>query len=96
MTTITKEGLKENLHVLTRFAYELNHEKWLKFCEKERNGKQDIGELSMLIQSITTVKPWRVIISSAKMEKITKVVADLFAEIQTRMDENEKIVSETV
>jgi len=95
MTKITKEGLSENLQALVAFVYNLNMEKWIEYCNEHRSGKQDVEELTMFIRSITAPKPWRVIVSSKGIDKIVNGLADWFADIQIKMDENENIVSDT-
>jgi hypothetical protein len=99
MTVLTKEGLKENLDALVRFAYFQHHEEWLKFCDKERKGKQDVEELNMLIRSITDDNPWRLILSMKSLERFMhevllheEKVGKFFDDLMIKLRANEKVV----
>jgi len=98
MTKITKEGLKENFESIQLFLVMYMNE-WHAFCNEKRNGKMDIEELSILINSVISPNPWRVVLGSAEISKVVKsmeeyssAISSYINEIKARMDENEEIV----
>ena len=99
MTILTKKGLKENFDSLVYFTYNLHMSEWNEYCKKERKGKQDVEELSMLVSSITSPSPWRMIISIQTFERLayymseyTKKTTNLLNSLTDKLKENEKIV----
>ena len=91
MTTLTKEGIKENYDALVHFTA-LNHDKWREFCHEGRNGKLDIEELSMLVTSLTAPNPWRIVIGTERWDEICRTFAEIMGEIMDKMEENESLV----
>jgi len=77
---IDVEKSKKEFDVVMRFIYVLNHSdeshmSWMDFCNKERNGRQDMEELSKLVSSIASPRPWRFIVGEKDMEWIQQRLA---------------------
>ena len=49
MTKLTKEELKENLDTISQFIVIEHGEEWHEYCKKNRNGKQELEQVSTLI-----------------------------------------------
>ena len=95
MTELTKDGIRENFNALCGFIA-AHSDEWREFCIKERNGKQDIEEISMLITSTTSPRSWRVIVSAQKLDRMSQVIAEVLGEIKDKMKEHEKLVDGSV
>lgn len=87
MTKLTKEELKENLDAITHFVYVEHGDEWHEYCEKKRDGKQDIEQVSMLISSI--LGGYRVMIGKQELKNMLVVFANMLADIEHKMEENE-------
>jgi hypothetical protein len=86
---IDMEKLKKEFDLVTRFIYVLNHidgthTSWMDFCEKEREGAQDIEQLSKLVSSVNSPRPWRFIVDEKTMakadrtDKLEKILEEVF------------------
>jgi len=86
---IDMEKLKKEFEVLSRFIYVLNHTdgthtSWMTFCEKERGGAQDLEQLSKLVSSVNSPRPWRFIVDEKIMakaeraDKLDKILEEVF------------------
>lgn len=62
MTKLTKEGLKENFDAIFQFVYIEHSDEWHEYCKKNRNGKQDLEQVSMLVSSI--LKGYRIVMEN--------------------------------
>lgn len=102
MTKISKKILLEEFNALTDFCWG-HREEWTKFCQERRNGKQSVEQLSTLVRSITSEKPWRTVISMESLENLARTMCDnhtvllkFVNELQEKMKENQELVSDTV
>jgi len=87
MTKLTKEELKENLDAVTRFVYIEHGDEWHQFCKDNRDGKQDLEQLSTLVSSI--LNGYRVIIGKQELKNMVVIFTNMLADIEHRMEENE-------
>lgn len=90
MTELTKEELKE-IDALIHFICVEHGDEWYEYGKKNRKGKQDLEQVSMLIYSI--LGGYRVMIGKQELENMLVVFANMSADIKSKMDEN-KIDSE--
>jgi len=90
---IDMEKLKKEFDLVTRFIYVLNHTdgthtSWMDFCEKEREGAQDIEQLSKLMTSLTSPKAWRYVVGDETMKRVDRAdkLEQIFAELFVGME----------
>lgn len=98
MGKIDKETLKEEFSALSNFCFSHPNE-WVEYCNKNRNGKQSVEQISMLISSTTSPYPWRVIIGTKELEDLLHQIVTLYRtqdtvigviqELMNKLGENE-------
>jgi len=67
MAGIDVEQLMKEFDDVSQFIYICNHsdsshKSWLDFCKEKRNGRQDLEQLSKLMNSLSAPNPWRFVV----------------------------------
>lgn len=94
LTKITRKGLIEEINAITKFNYEIVHEKWIEFCKARPNGNQSLEELSMLVTSLTDINPWRVIVTKEEFQKISKAIKEAQVNIEIIFETLKKVITQ--
>lgn len=74
---IDKEQLKEEFESISAFLYVIHTDEWMKYCKEHRNNNQSLENLSCLIQSITSARPWRWVLDQNDKSRINRAILEL-------------------